>query len=789
MPPENENLQKPESAQDSGKTGGKTSENIYAEPSARARERRTSNFAVMLAVIAVSLFGLSSMWASVSNAASQTAQVGNSSTPVLYSQDRPDDDASSNLKKLKIPLRGTDVVRRVFETLPDFTTLKNATQKPTKINEPDTFTEGNWLQNLTTRFNDDTLSNFKFENVPQTPKGANEINVWVEGNWLQYQATTFGVDTFSNSNANIDSDVEQQEVIEVSEGVAKLASDFSTIEYAIQMQARVEGLDTWKRGDSFPGLGTNPEIARIVETTSLKNYLLAAPEAPTGAGPYRYHNGGSTFTCGQNPARGVNIYISGISEDIKIELDEYLDGGDGPLCGKITYSENNLFYRISNNEKTRFGIRSETTAAALLAYDIVDDFQTIKKALKKWANAEGITSWRLDMTLLWSLNPTVSAIIEGSNLKQYLPEAPIPPIPGAYRYDNDGDVFVPGGNPNRGTNIYLEDVPEEVIAELDRIIDARDGGKEGKLTYNINTLTVYYKIGFNDKGVYAIGTAMGHRDAVVGQKVAEEELVQEVVESFKKGYDEGYTDGATERLRRIQQERNPNSKGKLMNFFADSSGPFQEINSSRLTASVMGNAVGGLLGSDVAAGKAGSMQGAAEARGYAKGFSDGKVGNSNQSSAMAAQYGSIAAELGLNAGAIQSAYNQGYIAATTAKKAQQQTVVTRSIVSTIVSPPTKKTVTPPTKKAVTPSTNTSNTSANSSSGSRGGYSLGGRGTMAHDDSGRAVGFGIFGARDVGFAGIPGGSSGTSGGGGNYGGGFSGGGGWGGSSGAGACGCL
>ena len=779
MPPENENLQKPESAQDSGKTGGKTSENIYAEPSARARERRTSNSAVMLAVIAVSLFGLSSMWASVSNAASQTAQVGNSSTPVLYSQDRPDDDTSSNLKKLKIPLRGTDVVRRVFETLPDFTTVKNTTQKPTKINEPDTFTEGNWLQNLTTRFNDDTLSNFKFENVPQTPKGTNEINVWVEGNWLQYQATTFGDDTFSDSD--VDFGASQQEGVELTQGTAQIASDFADIEYVLQMQARVEGLDTWKRGDSFPGLGPNPEIARLVETTSLKNYLLAAPEAPTGAGPYRYHNGGSTFTCGQNPARGVNIYISGISEDIKIELDEYLDGGDGPLCGKITYSENNLFYRISNNEKTRFGIRSETTAAALLAYDIVDDFQTIKKALKKWANAEGITSWRLDMTLLWSLNPTVSEIIEGSNLKQYLPEAPIPPIPGAYRYDNDGDVFVPAGNPNRGTNIYLENVPEEVIAELDRIIDARDGAKNGKLTYDIGNLTVYYKVSYNDGGAYAVGTAMGHRDAVVGQEVAEQEIIQEIVVSFKKGYDEGYTDGTDERLRRIQPERYPHSRGKLMNLFADSSDPFQEINRSRLTASAMGNVVGGVLGADVAAGKADSMQGAAEARGYAKGFSDGKVGNANQSAKAAAQYGSIAAELGLNAAAIQSAYNQGYIAATNAKKAPPPTKKT-------VTPPTPV-VTPPTKKAVTPSTNTSNTSANSSGGSRGGYSLGGPGQMATDDSGRAVGFGIFGARDVGFAGIPGGSSGTGGGGGNYGGGFSGGGGWGGSSGAGACGCL
>ena len=206
------------------------------------------------------------------------------------------------------------------------------------------------------------------------------------------------------------------------------------------------------------------------------------------------------------------------------------------------------------------------------------------------------------------------------------------------------------------------------------------------------------------------------------------------------------------------------------NFFVTISNPFQEVDRSQLTASAYGIAARGALNADVAAGKAGSMQGAAEARGYAKGFSDGKLGNSNQSAAMAAQYGSIAAELGLNAAAIQSAYTQGYIAATKAKKA----------------PPT---VTPSTKTAVTPSTNTSNTSANSSSGSRGGYSLGGPGHMATDDSGRALGFGIFGARDVGFAGIPGGSSGTSGGGGNYGGGFSGGGGWGGGSGAGTCGCL
>lgn len=136
--------------------------------------------------------------------------------------------------------------------------------------------------------------------------------------------------------------------------VARIAQDFKTIEKALYLFADDSGRSTYWRcntgsTDCF-GLGNDPTIESMVESTGLSAFLPTAPTEPIG-GTYRYDYDGDDFcSSGCWTAQAFNILYypsTGLAATYGPLLDEYIDGGDGACAGKIYWNTNLISYHIS----------------------------------------------------------------------------------------------------------------------------------------------------------------------------------------------------------------------------------------------------------------------------------------------------------------------------------------------------------------------------------------------------------------------------------------------------------
>jgi len=113
---------------------------------------------------------------------------------------------------------------------------------------------------------------------------------------------------------------------------------------------------------SFPLDSGNPSVSSLIADSSfgLSKYLAAAPSWPFGSSTWHYDNDGDAIPAGycgpsgRYQASGVNLFVSGVTEDQYEAMDKVLDGDANPnttaakTCGKIVYDgSSTLVFNIS----------------------------------------------------------------------------------------------------------------------------------------------------------------------------------------------------------------------------------------------------------------------------------------------------------------------------------------------------------------------------------------------------------------------------------------------------------
>ena len=129
--------------------------------------------------------------------------------------------------------------------------------------------------------------------------------------------------------------------------IAKTLEDFQQIERALLFFADNEQVTVWWLESDF-GLGADPSIQALVANTDLSTFLTQAPIPPVGIGSaYYFDSDGDIFTCSGSVGAGVNIILSGTSQEYFDTIDQIYDKGDGENCGKVGYSGGNTYYKVA----------------------------------------------------------------------------------------------------------------------------------------------------------------------------------------------------------------------------------------------------------------------------------------------------------------------------------------------------------------------------------------------------------------------------------------------------------
>jgi prepilin-type N-terminal cleavage/methylation domain-containing protein len=148
----------------------------------------------------------------------------------------------------------------------------------------------------------------------------------------------------------------------------QIVAQMKEIDKAFQIYALGEDISEWWRDSSDNGYDSDRIQDLIVFNPSepaayrpsLNLYLVRAPIPPQGIS-YRYRNDGNSTTlpCDTSGstiafAFGITIIIEEMNADGAVAeyADQIVDGGDGPLCGRIRFggSSNSLYYLLSPNE-------------------------------------------------------------------------------------------------------------------------------------------------------------------------------------------------------------------------------------------------------------------------------------------------------------------------------------------------------------------------------------------------------------------------------------------------------
>lgn len=131
------------------------------------------------------------------------------------------------------------------------------------------------------------------------------------------------------------------------------------------------------------------------------------------------------------------------------------------------------------------GIQERSRASA-----IASDIKQLDKAFRMFLVAEGRSTWWVDTEFTGGGNPQISAVVEGTNLKDYFQKfssATTTSTTGVI-YDNDGDTYTGcSATATGGVNIYLYGVSESLAQKIDDTIDDGSLGC-GKVTHSDSTL-------------------------------------------------------------------------------------------------------------------------------------------------------------------------------------------------------------------------------------------------------------------------------------------------------------
>lgn len=138
--------------------------------------------------------------------------------------------------------------------------------------------------------------------------------------------------------AQISQMVNELELIESS--MAAWVSAGRTVEWPEEGEGDLSGMN-------------NPNINDLREDTDLSQYLNSVSEPPYGSS-YQYDNDGDTKSNCDSITAGVNIIVSGISEDIARELDSEIDDSVDLDCGNLQWrsrdsNPDQIFYVFSQD--------------------------------------------------------------------------------------------------------------------------------------------------------------------------------------------------------------------------------------------------------------------------------------------------------------------------------------------------------------------------------------------------------------------------------------------------------
>ena len=123
--------------------------------------------------------------------------------------------------------------------------------------------------------------------------------------------------------------------------ISNLGQQLIQIENALAYTLLAENKNEWWTETEL-GM-TNPTLSELlaIESGMMSGFSDYFPEGLRSIiddTEFEYnHDGDSSVDCGTF-WQGVNIKVSGLTVDQRIELDEYIDGEVDEECGKITYS-------------------------------------------------------------------------------------------------------------------------------------------------------------------------------------------------------------------------------------------------------------------------------------------------------------------------------------------------------------------------------------------------------------------------------------------------------------------
>lgn len=124
-----------------------------------------------------------------------------------------------------------------------------------------------------------------------------------------------------------------------------ILQNFQQLERAMFLFADLEDIHDWWEDDSF-GLGPDPTIQNLIDNTELSIFLNRAP-SPFIGDVYRYSTASGSYNCNSaNPTLGVNLTLSNVPQTYFDIIDKIMDNGDGDDCGKISYDNTTIYYKL-----------------------------------------------------------------------------------------------------------------------------------------------------------------------------------------------------------------------------------------------------------------------------------------------------------------------------------------------------------------------------------------------------------------------------------------------------------
>lgn len=132
-----------------------------------------------------------------------------------------------------------------------------------------------------------------------------------------------------------------------------ILSDFTAIEKGLILYKNSLGRQTW--WTEIELMPTGPYTFDGGVATNNPEFLTYVPNVPLleDTVHYQYDNDGDIYDpdgdgCG-TWNQGIAVYAAYSDANVKAQMDQIVDGGDGNVCGKIVYTNSIIMYKLANS--------------------------------------------------------------------------------------------------------------------------------------------------------------------------------------------------------------------------------------------------------------------------------------------------------------------------------------------------------------------------------------------------------------------------------------------------------